>query len=119
MKIIKIDMDLSSPEMGVGSRYLVLDRVPNLQWQTVFKELHRQLMDTSKRAVELAGDHLIVNCPMEEIQHQIDTLNSLCKQTDDQISAAHEEAQRREQERVRQAEEKRKAAKEEFRKLKF
>lgn len=119
MKIININMDLSSSEIGEGPRYLVLDHVPNLQWNTVFRHLHKQLMDSGKRAVELSGKNIIVNSAMDEIQYQIDTLNALCQQTDDQIVAAHEESQRREQERVRLAEEKRKAAREEYGKLKF
>lgn len=119
MKIINIDMNLSSPEMGVGTRYLVLDRVPNIEWQNWFKEIHKQLKDPAKRTVDVSGNNLIVNCTMDEIQYQIDTLNSLCRQTDDKIFAEHQEAQRREQDRVRQAEEKRRAAREEFGKLKF
>lgn len=119
MKITSIDMNLSSPEQGIATRYLVLDFAPNLNWQKVFNQLHKNSTDAGKREVQVAGNNVIVNCCMDELQHQIDSLNELCRQTDAQILAAHEEALQKEQERVRQIEEKRRLAKEEFGKLKF
>lgn len=119
MKIIDIDRDLSSLEEGRGFRYLVLDMVPNVQWTNHFLDNHKTSMDLVKRPVSIRGNNILVECCMDEIQHQIDTLNALCKTTDDQIQSALEESYRAEQERVRQHEEKRKSANKEFGKLKF
>lgn len=119
MKIVNIDMELSSTEMGADSRYLILESVPNLKWINMFRHIHNNLKDPAKRTIDISGKNIIVICPMDEIQYQIDTLNSLCRQTDDQIIAAHEESLRREKERVRLIEEKKQAAREEFGKLKF
>ncbi len=119
MKIINIDMNLSSSELGRAKRFLILDRVPTARWQAIFNELHKNSMDTAKRAVTTSGKYLEVECSMDEIQQQVDRLKALCQQTDVQLQAEFDESQRKEQERVNQIEEKRKIAREQYSKLKF
>ena len=119
MKIISIDMNASSPEQGLATRRLILDNMASVEWKTLFENIHRNRVDFHKREVSIAGKEIMVNCCMDEIQHQIDSLNAICKEADDQLLAAHAQAQAAEQERVRMQEEKRRAAHEQFGKLKF
>lgn len=119
MKIISIDINGSSPEQGLATRRLILDNMATVEWKALFEKIHRKRVDFHKREITIAGKEIIVNCCIDEIQHQIDSLNAICKETDEQLLAAHAQAQAAEQERVRTQEEKRRIAQEQFGKLKF
>ncbi|MBN5402794.1 hypothetical protein JY555_14455 [Serratia marcescens] len=76
MKIIGIDQERSSPADGMGERYLELDGYPPGEWPQFFDEVHANFFSTSKRRARVDGKYLVVNCPLDEIQHQINELKT-------------------------------------------
>ncbi|RAR75084.1 hypothetical protein C7420_101700 [Pantoea ananatis] len=119
MKIVGIDMDMSSSEQGLGARYLKFDIMASVEWKTIFEQIHRNTFSPSKRDVSVVGSNLIVHCCMDELQHQIESLNKMCAQADERLVAKHQQEEAEERERVRQVQEKRTRANEHYGKLKF
>ncbi|XGJ93509.1 hypothetical protein AB6T09_10900 [Serratia marcescens] len=74
MKIINIDTNMSSVEKGMGDRYLVLDQKPSYDWIQFFEQAHKEYFSMSKRRAKIQGQYLVVNCPLDEIQNQINQL---------------------------------------------
>ncbi|MEP8837745.1 hypothetical protein ABKV41_16345 (plasmid) [Enterobacter roggenkampii] len=119
MKIIDIERELSSSNPDFGARYLILDSVPHQNWINLFEATHRQTFDMMKRAIRIQGNYLIVECPMQELQYQIKSLNELCSKTDSSLQAIQErEKQEREESQLR-AEAEQKKANDSYDKLKF
>lgn len=119
MKIVSIDMNSSSSEQGMGSRHLKLDFAPSHEWKAIFSELHKNLIDFNKRDAYVLGSNIVVNCCMDELQYQIDSLNGICADADERLLAKQEQEQAQERERNRQMQEKRNQANEQYGKLKF
>lgn len=119
MKIVGIDMNLSSSEQGIGARYLKFDSMASVEWKTIFEQIYRNTFSPNKREASVVGTNLIVQCCMDELQHQIEILNKMCIQADERLAAQYEQEQAEERERVRQMQEKRNHANEQYKKLKF
>lgn len=119
MKIVGINKDISSFENGMGDRFLILDNVADAEFIHIFNDLHKRNMALNKRAVSLSGRQLIVKCPMDEIQSQVELINTIFMQTDRYISDAQEKQRIAHEEKIRIVQEKRAAAQSEFDKLKF
>ncbi|ANI82402.1 hypothetical protein [Kosakonia oryzae] len=119
MKIIGINQEISSTSPNMGERYFELDGIPDRGWQDVFLALHRQSMDMMKRNVRLQNNWVVVQCPFEEMQHQIDSLNEICKKATEEIEAAKVRAEEAELKRQELEQEKRENAIAHFNKLKF
>jgi len=119
MKIAGINKDISSTEEGLGDRYLILSEVPTHDWKRTFSHNHLSSMVLNKRSVSFSGNQITVNCTMDELQGQIDLLNSICEKTDADLLAAYEQAQREEQERAQRDQDKRARAEAQYDKLKF
>ncbi|AEF45930.1 hypothetical protein SerAS12_2811 [Serratia sp. AS12] len=74
MKIIGIDSDRSSTDEGMGERYLELDNHPPRDWLPFFEQTHKNYFSMSKRRARIEGNYLVVNCPLVELQSQINAL---------------------------------------------
>lgn len=119
MKIVGVDEQMSSTNPMMGDRYFELDDVPSTNWIEIFQLLHRQAFDMMKREVRIQNTWIIVKCPFEEMQHQINFLNGICKKTTDAVEAAKLRARQAELERTEIEEEKQKRASAHFSTLKF
>jgi hypothetical protein len=119
MKIISVNEDLTSSEPFMGERYFELDGVPDTEWINVFTELHRQELDLMKRRVRIQNTWIVVQCPMEEMQHQIDSLNVICKKTTEAIEAARVRKEEAESQRLGLEAEKKQKASDHFKSLNF
>lgn len=119
MKVAGIHKVTSSTEEGLGDRYLILSEIPTHDWKRTFSHNHHHSMVLNKRPMSFSGNQIAVNCTMDELQDQIDLINSICQKTDADLIAAYEQAQREEQERAQRAQEKRARAEAQYDKLKF
>lgn len=119
MKIAGINKNISSTEEGLGDRYLVFSENLTQDWKRVFLHNHHHSLELNKRSISFTGNQISVNCTMDELQGQIDLINSICQKTDADLLAAYEKSQREEQERVQLAQDKRARADAQYDKLKF
>jgi len=119
MRIIGIDQEMSSTNAQMGARYFQLDGVPDARWAEGFMQCHRQEFDMMKRAVTVQNTWVIVECPFDEMQHQINFLNSICDKVNAAIIADEQKAQEAQLQEKISEEEKRKVAQAHFSKLKF
>ena len=119
MKIIDIQRELSSSNPDFGARYLILDSVPFQNWIQLFEATHRQTFDMMKRSISIQGIYLIVECPMEELQYQIKTLNEICSKTDSALQEIKDRETKEREESNLRAEAERKKANDSFDNLKF
>lgn len=103
MKVTKIDYSLSSDEPGLAKRYLILDNMTNIRFGAYFKAFHEKCMDLQKRDAFVQGTNIIVTCTLEELQYQVNLINSICEQATRAIQADMEQ-RRREAEEVNRRE---------------
>lgn len=119
MKIHGLDRNKSSNESGIAKRYFTLSGNVSPTWNALFYEYFENYHSTNKRKVHLEKNTIVVECGLDEIQTQLDLLQAACAEIDKryQRHIEQEQAQRVAYEDAEK--EKRKAADEAYKNLKF
>ncbi|YCH28977.1 hypothetical protein M1D48_12250 [Erwinia sp. D4-22] len=119
MKITGIDKEFSSKDLGFGDRYLVLDSPPGRTWINLFQEAYANYFSPNKKNAFIKNGYLVVQCPADELQEQINILNKIVRSADEKINAIKLRAEQEAQERARLDAEMRKKADDVYDNLKF
>lgn len=119
MKITGINEQLSSHNQNMGARYFELDGVPDTAWTDFFTSIHQQSFDLMKRNVRVQNTWVIVECPLDEMQHQINFLNEICDKATKAVENAKMKAEENETQRLASEAERKKNASAYFSTLKF
>ncbi len=119
MKIIGISKERSTFGAGIGKKYLQLSELPSVSWTRECKRVHDSTVSPKKRKLIHYEVYLIVECPDDEIQVQIDFLNEICFRTDEQLLAISAEELQREQRLAEELVRKGRLADEVIKNLKF
>lgn len=119
MKVIKINERLSSTSEFMGDRYLEVDGKITPNWATFFERSRNGTFHNMKRSVRVEGNYIVVNCPLAELQSQINEINGNCSEADRDLGVWEAQQLALKQQEQQVAEESAKKANVVFKNLKF
>ncbi|GAA0468492.1 hypothetical protein [Tatumella punctata] len=119
MKVTDINRTLTSSNEYMGDRYLTLDGEWSEAWWEFFLKAESRHFWMMKRGISTDGTHIIVNCPLDELQTQITHINSCCDTADKDLLAWENENARKQERELKKADERQARANEVFGNLKF
>ncbi|HGY2353405.1 TPA: hypothetical protein ACNVQT_002305 [Citrobacter farmeri] len=119
MKVTGINRSLSSTDEFVGERYLEVDGHITPNWSDLFVESHASSFHNMKRNVWIDGNHIVVNCPLIELQSQVNEIQSHCAYADRRLAELKEEQPAIEKQKRQSMEDSTNKANEVFNSLKF
>jgi len=86
MKVIDIDRDKSSLYEHMGDRYLIVDEPITSVWTDFFEQAHCDCIRFVRRDVRVEGQNIVVNCPLSELQAQIEMIQKNCSSADKSLA---------------------------------
>ncbi|WP_313140301.1 hypothetical protein [Leclercia sp.] len=119
MKVINVNARLSSTSEFMGDRYLEVDGKISPNWAHFFDSAHANSWHNMKRSVRVEGNYIVVNCPLEELQTQINEIQNHCAQADRDLAAWNAEQLSIQQQQQQETDEAEKKANAVFKNLKF
>ncbi|WP_215846728.1 hypothetical protein [Candidatus Pantoea bituminis] len=119
MKITGLNKDKTSTNESMGERWFTLDETGSPLWGSFYDQAYQSLFDMMKRKSEWHPGHIVVRCSLDEMQHQINVINKLCKMADELLTQHHEKMEKDRQEALSRSEKERYKADDVFNNLKF
>ncbi|ARU94572.1 hypothetical protein [Tatumella citrea] len=119
MKVNSVNQTLTSHSEFMADRYLTLDGEWSESWWQFFQRAENAHFWMMKRNISTDGTHIIVNCPLDELQTQITHINSYCATADKDLLAWEHENSRMQEYELKKAAERQAKANEVFSNLKF
>ncbi|WP_213993853.1 hypothetical protein [Sodalis sp. dw_96] len=119
MKIVGISKARSIFGQGAGNKALQLSEFPSGDWVRALNSVHASTHSTAKRSFHVSNNFILVACPDDEIQLQIEIFNELCIRADEKLEIQIAEEKERKKQQIEEIERKDKLADEIIKNLKF
>ena len=81
---------------GMWEVHFLLSESTPREWQNAFVEITKGSFDSQKRRADARAESVIVRCPYEEIEHQLETLKGIVTDTNARYREILAEAERQE-----------------------
>lgn len=119
MKVIGVDEGLSSHLESMGNRFLIVDEDIAPTWIDFFNRAKDNYFSTDKRSIWFERNKIVVNCPLDDLQNQIDLIQMFCASADRELAEFLAQEEKRKQSESAAREEQEIKARNVFNGLKF